>query len=157
MEINFPEIESKWKSEWAESSLYKVSEKTRPSQILCAGHVSLSLEAGLHVGHPLGYVASDIVSRYKRLKGFNVLHPWASMPLVCRLSNTPLKPVPTHASRPREHQLLSRTAAEDRVPVTTGIGKCRPAIRPSTKWTQWIFMQLFNSWYDRSAESKTDI
>lgn len=59
----------------AEQSAHKVTGAAKQAQVLCAGYVSLPLGAGLHVGHPLGYIASDILSRYKRHKGYNVLHP----------------------------------------------------------------------------------
>ena len=75
MDYNFSEIEKKWQAEWAEAGTYKVSNQSDKKPFYVLDMFPYPSGAGLHVGHPLGYIASDIYSRYKRLQGFNVLHP----------------------------------------------------------------------------------
>ena len=75
MEYNFKEVEKKWQSYWKEKSDLQSRRRSVQTEILCTGYVPLSFRSRFDVGHPLGYIASDIYSRYKRLKGFNVLHP----------------------------------------------------------------------------------
>ena len=75
MEYNFREIEKKWQQYWKDNQTYKVTEKEGKKKFYVLDMFPYPSGAGLHVGHPLGYIASDIYSRFKRLKGFNVLHP----------------------------------------------------------------------------------
>ncbi len=92
MEYNHKEIESRWQNYWRENKVYKTEiDKSRP-KFYVLDMFPYPSGAGLHVGHPLGYIASDIYSRYKRLQGFNVLHPWVTMPTVFRRNNMRSRP-----------------------------------------------------------------
>ena len=151
MEYNFAAIEPKWRQYWQEQQLYKVSnDGTRP-KFYILDMFPYPSGAGLHVGHPLGYIASDIFARYKRMRGFNVLHPMGFDAF----------------GLPAEQYALE-TGQHPAVTTEQNIGRYREqldnigfsydwerAVRTSDekyyKWTQWIFIQLFQSWYDRKA------
>ena len=91
MEYNFKEIEAKWQRRWQEEETYRVeADPTRP-KFYVLDMFPYPSGAGLHVGHPLGYIASDIYSRYKRLCGFNVLHPMATTLSACLPNSTPFR------------------------------------------------------------------
>jgi len=142
------EIEKKWLAKWRDSGVYKVLEdKSRPKYYILDMFPYPS-GSGLHVGHPLGYVASDIIARYKRLNGFNVLHPMGfdafGLPAEQYAIETGRHPaVTTEVNINYFRQQLERMGFcydWDRMVKTSD---------PSYyKWTQWIFMQLFDSWYD---------
>ena len=151
MEIDFHQIEKDCKQKWADMGLYKVSEDPARPKYYVLDMFPYPSGAGLHVGHPLGYVASDIVSRYKRLKGFNVLHPMGfdafGLPAEQYAIETGTHPrITTEKNINYYREQLQKIGFSydwDREVQT-----CDPSFY---KWTQWIFMQLFNSWYDRSA------
>lgn len=144
-------IEEKWRSEWRKRGTYKVSNDSTKPKYYVLDMFPYPSGAGLHVGHPLGYIASDIVSRYKRLKGFNVLHPMGfdSFGL----------PAEQYAIQTGQHpEKTTRVNIETYKRQLDQIGFCYDWSRevqttdPSYyKWTQWIFMQLFDSWYNRSS------
>jgi leucyl-tRNA synthetase len=152
MEYKHREIEQKWQQFWEQNQTFKVEiDHSRPKYYVLDMFPYPS-GAGLHVGHPLGYIASDIVSRYKRLKGFNVLHPMGfdSFGL----------PAEQYAIQTGQHPAI--TTEEN---IKTFIGQLKNIgfsydwsreVRTSDpnyyKWTQWIFMQLFNHYYDRDAD-----
>jgi leucyl-tRNA synthetase len=152
MEYNFAEIEKKWKAEWNRKQVYKVTNDTSKPKCYVLDMFPYPSGAGLHVGHPLGYIASDIYARYKRLKGFNVLHPMGfdafGLPAEQYAIETGQHPADTtekNIARYREQ--------------LDNIGFCYDwsrEVRTSDagyyKWTQWIFLQLFHSWYDRSSQ-----
>ncbi|MCQ2217941.1 MAG: leucine--tRNA ligase [Paludibacteraceae bacterium] len=148
MEYNFKEIESKWQSYWKENSTYKVEiDKNKPKYYVLDMFPYPS-GAGLHVGHPLGYIASDIFSRYKRLQGFNVLHPMGydsyGLPAEQYAIQTGQHPAVTTAkniARYRE-QLDKIGFCYD---WSREVRTCEPDYY---KWTQWAFIQMFNSYYD---------
>src|ERR1041384_8699278 len=143
-------IEEKWRKEWEKRQVYKVENKSAKPKYYALDMFPYPSGAGLHVGHPLGYIASDIVSRYKRLKGFNVLHPMGfdsfGLPAEQYAIQTGQHPALTteqNIARYREQmQKIGFSFDWDREVLTSD-----PAFY---KWTQWIFIRLFNSWYNRS-------
>ncbi|MCX6317488.1 MAG: class I tRNA ligase family protein [Bacteroidetes bacterium] len=157
MEYNFSDIEKKWRDEWKKKNAYRI-QNPLPGATAKPKYYVLDMfpypsGAGLHVGHPLGYIASDIYSRYKRLKGFNVLHPMGfdSFGL----------PAEQYALDTGQHPAVTtRKNIETFKSQLDNIGFCydwEREVQTSDpayyKWTQWIFLQLFNSYFDR-AENK---
>ncbi len=152
MEYNFSEIEQRAKAKWARENVYKVSNDSDKPKCYVLDMFPYPSGAGLHVGHPLGYIASDIYSRYKRLKGYNVLHPMGfdafGLPAEQYAIETGQHPAET------TEQNIARYREQ-----LDNIGFCYDwsrEVRTSDpdyyKWTQWIFLQLFRSWYDRAAQ-----
>jgi len=157
MEPNFREIAQKWQKAWKTSGIYKTSiDPTRPKYYVLDMFPYPS-GAGLHVGHPLGYIASDIVSRYKRLKGFNVLHPMGfdafGLPAEQYAIQTGRHPADTTAEN------IARYKEQ-----LDNIGFCYDWSREVNtsdpkyyKWTQWIFLQLFKSWFNLETQKAESI
>jgi leucyl-tRNA synthetase len=148
MEYNFSELERKWQSYWKTHHTYKVERDASKPKYYVLDMFPYPSGAGLHVGHPLGYIASDIVSRYKRLSGFNVLHPMGydafGLPAEQYAIQTGRHPADTtkeNIARYRE-QLDKLGFSFD---WSREVQTCDPSYY---KWTQWIFVQLFKSWYN---------
>jgi leucyl-tRNA synthetase len=152
MEYAFRDIEQKWQQLWKENHAYRVSNNNSKPKYYVLDMFPYPSGAGLHVGHPLGYIASDVFSRYKRLKGFNVLHPmgYDSFGL----------PAEQYAI---EHGIPPAVSTDQNIATFRSqldkIGFCydwerevRTSDKSYYKWTQWIFLQLFDSWYDRKAQ-----
>ena len=148
MEYNFREIEAKWRSHWATNKIYKVVEQEDKPKYYVLDMFPYPSGAGLHVGHPLGYIASDIFARYKRLQGYNVLHPmgYDSFGL----------PAEQYAIQTGQHPAITteQNIARYREQLDK-MGFCYDwdrEVRTSSpeyyKWTQWIFKQLFSSYFD---------
>ena len=143
MEYNFKEIEAKWQSRWRADKTYKVETDPSRPKFYVLDMFPYPSGAGLHVGHPLGYIASDIYSRYKRLKGFNVLHPMGydafGLPAEQYAIQTGQHPaVTTEQNIARYREQLDKIGFSfdwDREERT-----CDPKYY---KWTQWIFLQLY--------------
>lgn len=145
------DIEKKWQRYWKEKEVYLIPNESDKPKYYVLDMFPYPSGAGLHVGHPLGYIASDIFSRFKRLKGFNVLHPMGfdafGLPAEQYAIQTGVHPaVSTEQNIKRYRQQLEN------------IGFCYDwsrEVRTSDpayyRWTQWIFLQLFDHWYDRSA------
>ena len=147
MEYNFKEIEAKWQSRWRTDKTYKVETDPSRPKFYVLDMFPYPSGAGLHVGHPLGYIASDIYSRYKRLKGFNVLHPMGydafGLPAEQYAIQTGQHPaVTTERNIARYREQLDKIGFSfdwDREVRT-----CDPAYY---KWTQWAFLKMFGSYY----------
>lgn len=157
MEYNFTEIEKKWQAYWVKNSTYKVTENTSKPKFYVLDMFPYPSGAGLHVGHPLGYIASDIYSRYKRLQGFNVLHPMGydayGLPAEQYAIQTGQHPAITtkkNIARYRE-QLDKIGFCYD---WSREIRTCEPDYY---KWTQWAFIQMFNHYYDNDLQKAQPI
>ncbi|MGY8987326.1 MAG: leucine--tRNA ligase [Flavobacteriales bacterium] len=147
MEYNFSDIEKKWQHYWRENETYKVSEDNIKEKYYVLDMFPYPSGAGLHVGHPLGYIASDIFARYKRLKGFNVLHPMGydsfGLPTEQYAIQTGIHPaVATKDNTERYRKQLDQIGFS--YDWTREVQTSDPNYY---KWTQWIFKQLFNSCY----------
>lgn len=157
MEYNFKEIEKKWRTDWEKFKIYKVDIDYNKQKYYVLDMFPYPSGAGLHVGHPLGYIASDIYARYKKLQGFNVLHPMGfdafGLPAEQYAIQTGQHPAITtekNISRYREQlDLLGFSFDWSREVIT-----CDPKYY---KWTQWTFIKLFKSWYDKSIEKARPI
>ncbi len=147
MEYDFNKIEKKWQDNWRANETYKVSEDTSKEKYYVLDMFPYPSGAGLHVGHPLGYIASDIFARYKRLKGFNVLHPMGydsfGLPTEQYAIQTGIHPaVATKDNTERYRKQL------DQIGFSFDWSREIQTSDPNYyKWTQWIFKQLFNSYY----------
>ncbi len=152
MDYDFKSIEQKWQAYWAANKEFKVVEDTSKPKYYVLDMFPYPSGAGLHVGHPLGYIASDIFARYKRLKGFNVLHPMGydafGLPAEQYAIQTGQHPeLTTEQNVSRYRRQLDRIGFSydwDREVRT-----CDPKFY---KWTQWAFLKMFDSWYDPSAD-----
>lgn len=157
MEYNFREIEAKWRAFWAENKTFKALDHSEKPKYYVLDMFPYPSGAGLHVGHPLGYIASDIFARYKRLKGFNVLHPMGydsfGLPAEQYAIQTGQHPkITTEQNIARYRDQLDKIGFSfdwDR--------EVRTSSPEYYKWTQWIFKQLFNSYYDNDADAAKPI
>ncbi len=157
MDYQFREIEQKWQQFWAENQTYKVDNKSEKPKYYVLDMFPYPSGAGLHVGHPLGYIASDIYSRYKRLKGFNVLHPMGydsfGLPAEQYAIQTGQHPAVT-----TEENIKTYRRQLDQIGFSFDWSReVRTSDPGYYKWTQWIFMQLFSSWYDQEADKAKKI
>jgi leucyl-tRNA synthetase len=156
-DYNFKEIEKRWQTYWDSNQTYKTRIDPSKPKYYVLDMFPYPSGAGLHVGHPLGYIASDIVSRFKRLKGFNVLHPMGfdafGLPAeqyAIQTGQHPAKTTDQNISRYKE-QLLNIGFSYD---WNTEVQTCAPDYY---KWTQWIFLQLFKSWYNNRTKKAEPI
>ncbi|MEG1332057.1 leucine--tRNA ligase [Bacteroides sp.] len=147
MEYNFREIEKKWQKKWVEQKTYQVTEDASKEKFYVLNMFPYPSGAGLHVGHPLGYIASDIYARYKRLKGFNVLNPMGydayGLPAEQYAIQTGQHPaITTVKNLDRYREQLDKIGFS--FDWSREIRTCDPEYY---QWTQWAFMQMFNSYY----------
>lgn len=157
MDYQFKEIEQKWQKFWAENQTFKADSNSEKPKYYVLDMFPYPSGAGLHVGHPLGYIASDIFSRYKRLKGFNVLHPMGydsfGLPAEQYAIQTGQHPAIT-----TEANIATYRRQLDQIGFSFDWSREVRTSEPSYyKWTQWIFMQLFNSWYNIENDRAEDI
>ena len=157
MEYNHIEIEKKWQRFWKENRTYAVTEDPSKEKFYVLDMFPYPSGAGLHVGHPLGYIASDIVARYKRLKGYNVLHPMGydsfGLPAEQYAIQTGQHPAIT-----TEQNIQRYRTQLDRIGFSFDWEREVRTSEPSYyKWTQWIFKQLFNSWYNLDLDKAQPI
>ncbi len=157
MEYNFREIETRWQNAWREDNTYKVEEDGSRPKFYVLDMFPYPSGAGLHVGHPLGYIASDIYARFKRHKGFNVLHPMGydafGLPAEQYAIQTGQHPAVTTV------QNIERYRSQlDRIGFSYDWSReIRTCDASYYKWTQWIFLKLFNAWYNKQSNKAEPI
>ena len=149
MKYNFKEIETKWQKYWVQNNTFKAKNSSTKPKYYILDMFPYPSGAGLHVGHPLGYIASDIYARYKRHKGFNVLHPQGydsfGLPAEQYAIETGQHPAIT-----TEINIKTYRRQLDQMGFSLDWNReVRTSSPDYYKWTQWIFIQLFESWYDR--------
>lgn len=157
MEYNFKDIEKKWQKNWATNKTFAADNNSTKPKYYVLDMFPYPSGAGLHVGHPLGYIASDIMARYKRHKGFNVLHPMGydsfGLPAEQYAIQTGQHPrITTEQNINRYREQLDKIGFSfdwDR--------EVRTSDPSYYKWTQWIFIQLFNSWYNNKSNKAESI
>jgi len=157
MEYDHREIEKKWQKFWKDNQTYAVSEDSSKEKYYVLDMFPYPSGAGLHVGHPLGYIASDIYARFKRLKGHNVLHPMGydsfGLPAEQYAIQTGQHPAIT-----TEENIKRYRKQLDRIGFSFDWSReVRTSDPAYYKWTQWIFKQLFNSWYDTEKDKAENI
>jgi leucyl-tRNA synthetase len=151
MDYQFKDIEQKWQQFWAQNQTFKAENHTSKPKYYVLDMFPYPSGAGLHVGHPLGYIASDIFARYKRLKGFNVLHPMGYDSFGLPAEQYAIQ-TGQHPSVTTEDNIATYRRQLDQIGFSFDWSREVRTSSPSYyKWTQWIFMQLFNSWYNKAA------
>ena len=156
-DYNHREIEKKWRDSWEQNQTYRTETDSQKPKYYVLDMFPYPSGAGLHVGHPLGYIASDIVARYKRLKGYNVLHPMGfdsfGLPAEQYAIQTGQHPaVTTEANRARYMEQLKNIGFS--YDWTREVRTSDPSYY---KWTQWVFMELFRSWYNKETDKAEPI
>ena len=157
MNYDFREIEAKWQKYWAENETFKASNDSDKPKFYALSMFPYPSGAGLHVGHPLGYIATDIYSRYKRHKGFNVLHPMGydsfGLPAEQYAIQTGQHPaITTEKNINRYREQLDQLGFS-----FDWSREVRTSNPQYYKWTQWIFIQLFNAWYNKKSDKAENI
>ena len=157
MEYNFSEIEKKWQEAWKETGIYHVSNTSDKPKCYVLDMFPYPSGAGLHVGHPLGYIASDIYARYKRLKGFNVLHPMGFDSFGLPAEQYALE-TGQHPATTTEKNIATFKKQMDKIGFCYDWSREIKTSDPEYyRWTQWIFLQLFKSWYNHENDKAEPI
>jgi leucyl-tRNA synthetase len=156
-EYTFAENEKKWQKYWVENEVFKVKENTNKPKYYVLDMFPYPSGAGLHVGHPLGYIATDIVARYKRIKGFNVLHPMGfdsfGLPAEQYAVQTGQHPaITTEKNIARYKEQLNKIGFS--FDWTREVRTSNPDYY---QWTQWIFIQLYKSWFNKKTNKAEPI
>jgi leucyl-tRNA synthetase len=157
MDYNFREIEPKWQRYWLEKKTFRAVIDPSRTKYYVLDMFPYPSGAGLHVGHPLGYIASDIYSRFKRLKGFNVLHPMGYDAFGLPSEQYAIQ-TGTHPSVTTDRNIVRYREQMDKIGFSYDwdreVKTCDPAYY---KWTQWTFIQLYRHWYDNRARKAVPV
>ena len=157
MEYNFAQIEKKWQAYWAEHHTFQAQTDPTKPKYYVLDMFPYPSGAGLHVGHPLGYIASDIYSRYKRLKGFNVLHPMGYDAFGLPAEQYAIQ-TGQHPAKTTDQNIARYRQQMDRIGFSYDwsreVRTCDPAYY---KWTQWAFLEMFNHWYNPETDKAEPI
>ena len=157
MEYNHKEIESRWQKYWRDNDIYKAEINPAKKKFYVLDMFPYPSGAGLHVGHPLGYIASDIYSRFKRLQGFNVLHPMGYDAYGLPAEQYAIQ-TGQHPEKTTTENIARYRSQLDKIGFSFDwsreVRTCDPDYY---KWTQWVFMQMFNHYYDRIADKALPI
>lgn len=157
MEYNFKEIEAKWQQYWAENKTYRAEDASDKPKYYGLSMFPYPSGAGLHVGHPLGYIASDIYARYKKLTGHNVLHPMGYDSFGLPAEQYAIQ-TGQHPALTTETNLNRYRKQLDKIGFSFDWDREVRTSDPSYyKWTQWIFKQLYNAWYNKDANKAETI
>jgi len=157
MSYHFNKIEDKWQKYWAENQTFKASNDSEKPKYYVLDMFPYPSGAGLHVGHPLGYIASDIYARFKRHKGFNVLHPQGYDSFGLPAEQYAIQ-TGQHPALTTENNIARYREQLDKIGFSFDWSREVRTSEPDYyKWTQWIFIQLFESWYDQEAEKSRSI
>ena len=157
MYYNFNEIEKKWQDYWAKNQTFKAKNNSDLPKYYVLDMFPYPSGAGLHVGHPLGYIASDIFARYKRHKGFNVLHPQGYDSFGLPAEQYAIQ-TGQHPALTTEENINTYRRQLDRIGFSFDWSREVRTSDPSYyKWTQWIFIQLFESWYNNDTNKAESI
>ena len=157
MSYNHLEIEKKWQEFWATNQTFKASNTSDKPKFYVLDMFPYPSGAGLHVGHPLGYIASDIYARFKRHKGFNVLHPQGYDSFGLPAEQYAIQ-TGQHPAKTTEENIKTYRRQLDRIGFSFDWSReVRTSSPEYYKWTQWIFIQLYNSWYNKASDKAEDI
>ncbi|MGM0392761.1 MAG: class I tRNA ligase family protein, partial [Bacteroidota bacterium] len=157
MSYHFNEIEIKWQEYWAKNQTFQASNNSSKEKFYVLDMFPYPSGAGLHVGHPLGYIASDIYARYKRHQGFNVLHPQGYDSFGLPAEQYAIQ-TGQHPALTTEENIKRYREQLDQIGFSFDWSREVRTSDPSYyKWTQWIFIELFESWYDITADKARPI
>ena len=157
MEYNFRDIESKWQKYWLEKNVYSVCEDSTIPKYYVLDMFPYPSGSGLHVGHPLGYIASDIISRYKRLIGFNVLHPMGFDSFGLPAEQYAMK-TGQHPKITTDNNIIRFKEQLNKLGLSYDWNReIKTSDSDYYKWTQWIFLKLYNSYYDKERKQAFNI
>ncbi len=157
MKYNPNEIEAKWQKYWAENKTFAASNHSEKPKYYVLDMFPYPSGAGLHVGHPLGYIASDIYARYKRHRGFNVLHPQGYDSFGLPAEQYAIQ-TGQHPDKTTQENIARYRQQLDRIGFSFDWDReVRTSSADYYKWTQWIFIQLFNSWYNKVSDKAESI